>query len=455
MTMSSTLDRLRRLQTLRPQRAYADPEVPTLQPEVATPVVSSLQQGTGQLEVLVPGAVIENVAGTCYVHTQLYPLHTTRGPHQLGGVLAQLPHAFAPFHPSFGLTEACDFRRAIFLDTETTGLGGGAGIYCFMVGVGVFEALDPAAVTPSHFVMRQYFMRSPAEEGALLLALAELLDQHGMSVTFNGRTFDLPLLRARLNYNQRIYPDLRGTGRLLAPDRPHLDLLHPARRLWRRRLQSCRLINLEEQILGLQRSESDVPGQLIPQLYHDYVQHGDATQMQRVFYHNHEDVLSMVALAERLCLALTGNVEPNDARQLLQREDWLALGVCYEDQNQLREAEAAYRRALELLRDPAAKAETFQRLGNLLKRQARWSEAADLWQLWLTSLPSTDATPYIELAKYCEWQLRDLEQAEMWTGWALHNVHKLPAWQRTPGQLSELEHRITRLQRKRGGVPAD
>jgi hypothetical protein len=91
-------------------------------------------------------------------------------------------------------------------------------------------------------------------------------------------------------------------------------------------------------------------------------------------------------------------------------------------------------------------------LGQLFKRQERWAEAAELWQLWLTSLPGNDATPYIELAKYCEWQTQDLEQAEMWTAWALHNLRTTPAWQRSPGQLSELEHRLGRIQRKRAAA---
>ena len=322
--------------------------------------------GSTHLEALVPGVVLENNAGRCYVSTQTYALHTPRGGYALGDLLARHPTLFAPFHPNFGLRATVDFQKAVFLDTETTGLGSGAGVYCFMVGVGTFEnaesgvrsaeygiqsaALPPTPLlpyssTPSHFVVRQFFMRNPAEEGALLLALAELLDQYEMSVTFNGRTFDLPLLRARFSQNQRIYPDLRGSARLLEADRPHLDLLHPARRLWKRRLQSCRLINLEQMILGMQHGEADVPGHLIPQLYTDYMRSGNANEMQRVFYHNHEDIVSMVALAEQMGRAFD---EPM-AQAAAPRHglDWLALGQCYEKLEQWQEAETAYRRALE------------------------------------------------------------------------------------------------------------
>ncbi|MEZ4713475.1 MAG: hypothetical protein R3A44_40180 [Caldilineaceae bacterium] len=96
--------------------------------------------------------------------------------------------------------------------------------------------------------------------------------------------------------------------------------------------------------------------------------------------------------------------------------------------------------------------ETFKRLGQLLKRQQRWREAAEIWQLWLGSVTDVDPTPYVELAKYCEWQCADLEQAEMWTGWALHNLRRAPAWERTHQKITDLEHRLARLQNKRGAA---
>jgi tetratricopeptide (TPR) repeat protein len=159
----------------------------------------------------------------------------------------------------------------------------------------------------------------------------------------------------------------------------------------------------------------------------------------------------MVGLAERLSWAFCGSSQ-QQLEEMLQREDWLALGECYEASNHPKEAETAYRRAIELLRDPHAKADAFQRLGNLLKGQQRWTEAMELWQYWLTSVPGLDPTPYIELAKCCEWHLRDLEQAEMWTAWALHNLHTASARRQPPGALADLEHRLTRLKRKRGAA---
>lgn len=454
-SMTDTLERLRRLQGLRPQRSQLEADIPPA-PYTSDQPARETMATVDRLAELPAGAVIENSAGSCFVRTERYPLGASRGPHAYGALLSHFPSRFAELHPNFGLDPAIDYTRAVFLDTETTGLGGGAGVYCFMVGVGSFENVEyrmrdteygtedaVSRILPTHFVVRQFFMRHPGEEGALLLALAEVLDRHAMSVTFNGRTFDLPLLRTRFRQNQRIYADLRGCGRLLAPERPHLDLLHPARRLWRRRLQSCRLIHLEESILGVRRSEEDVPGHLIPQLYAAYIQNGDASAMRRVFYHNREDILSIVALTTQLSWAFDGG-----ERAPLEREDWLALAVCFEEQNRWADAEAAYRRALDQVRDPQSQADTFARLGQLLKRQGRWDEAAELWERWLSTVPGLDLRPYVELAKYCEWQVRDYTQAAMWTQWAIHSLRRAPAWQRPPGALANLERRLTRLEHK-------
>lgn len=413
------------------------------------------------LDRLVPGYEIVNSAGFCYCTTQAFPLEELRGPNALGRLLEVPPALFHRYHPSFGLGEIADYRRAAFIDTETTGLGGGAGVYCFMVGVGTFEAYEPyapdqlpSAPDPSaqatHFVVRQFFMRNPAEETALLVALADTMAPYEMTVTFNGRSFDLPMLRGRYAQNRRLLPPDRHAD-LLREGGPHLDLLMPARRVWRRRLQSCRLINLEQMILGLQRSESDVPGHLIPELYNQYVHTGQADAMRRVFYHNNEDIVTMVALADHLSRAF-GDVpetSQDEPAPVLTGMDWAGLGRVHDRAGDIPQAIAAYTRALESVRSPTDRSEIFRALGEIYKRQGDWSNAAETWQTWLTSVPGSDPTPYVELAKYCEWELRDLEQAEMWTGWALHNLQKAhPAARRTTDHR-ELERRLQRLQRKR------
>lgn len=438
-----SLERMRRLQALRPQR-------PTTE---AAPgrAGGSAPAGARRLDELVPGAVIENEAGVCYLVTQRYDLTETRGLLALGHLLEYRPGLLSPLHPGCGLDGVADFREAAFVDTETTGLGTSAGVYAFMVGVGTFEpAVGEDGLMHDIYVVRQFFMRSPAEEPALLTALADLLRDRSLSVSFNGRAFDLPLLRARYAINRTFLPAPARRVPLLAEEAPQLDLLLPARRLWKRRLQSCRLLNLEAEILGLQRSEDDVPGFLIPQLYIDYVRSGNARSMRSVFYHNREDIVSTTAIASEICQSVGA---PDGADRPLCAMDWFSLGCSYEAAGALDLANAAYRRSLEGLQG-RDQAEAFRRLADLHKRSGRGAEAAALWELWITSVPGADLTPYIELAKHHEWETRDLATAEMWSAFGIHTARALQPWQRLPGQLADLEHRLDRIRRKRAAAGA-
>lgn len=172
----------------------------------------------------------------------------------------------------------CDPARALYLDTETTGLGG-AGSLAFLVGVAYFD-------TDGHWVTEQLLLRHPSEEMALLARVAELVAGASMLVSFNGRSFDWPLLEARRIMNQ-LEP-------CLAP--PHLDLLHVARRIHKRRLGRCRLIDLENAVLGFRRGEDDIPGAEIAPRYGHFLRTGDEEVLMAVVDHNEWDVVSMVAL---------------------------------------------------------------------------------------------------------------------------------------------------------------
>ncbi len=170
-----------------------------------------------------------------------------------------------------------DVRRMLFLDTETTGLGG-PGTYAFLVGLGFVE--DDA------FVVRQHFIRSPDEEAAMLHAVAETLGECPTITTFNGVSFDVPLLRTRM----------RALGvKFSFRDILHCDLLYGARRLWQRRLPNCRLQTLEEGVLGFKR-QGDVPSGDVPGLYFDFLETGDLDSLEGVFHHNVLDIISLAAL---------------------------------------------------------------------------------------------------------------------------------------------------------------
>jgi len=275
-------------------------------------------------------------------------------------------------------------------------------------------------------------LRDHGDEPALLLLLDELLAEKAGLVTFNGRSFDIPLLEGRFIMN-RMPTDLR--------DRPHLDLLHPARRLWRHRLGSCALGALEGSLLGLRRSQEDVPGWLIPSLYNHYLRSGDARELVRVFYHNQIDMVSMVTLAARVTRLLSQPDPSDHPIDLFSLGKWQAdLGLSEAAEQNLRLA-AQGDLPIELYHA------NLHRLGLLLKRNGRYTEALPLWQqIAATSLD--DVAAHVELAKYYEWQTQELAQAIFWTEQALSLVS---SWGRR-GQhhpvRAQLEHRLNRLQQK-------
>jgi uncharacterized protein YprB with RNaseH-like and TPR domain len=165
-----------------------------------------------------------------------------------------------------------------FLDTETTGLAGGSGTYAFLVGVG--------RITPQGFRVRQFFMRDFGEEASQLSALTEHLKQFEVLITYNGRTYDQPLLETRFRMVRQRPP---------FSSLEHLDLLFGARRLWNLRFDSCRLVELENQILGVER-QGDLPGELIPYVYFEYVRTHEIFRLMPVFHHNAIDILSLACL---------------------------------------------------------------------------------------------------------------------------------------------------------------
>jgi hypothetical protein len=321
--------------------------------------------------------------------------------------------------------EPFNLRRALFIDTETTGLGRGAGVLAFLIGVGYFE--DEA------FVLRQYFLRDPAEEPAALEHLGDWSEDFEGLVSFNGRGFDVPILQNRFILS-RLRPAILKA--------PHLDLLPPARRVWRGRFESCRLGALEQHVLGVQRGQEDVMGWQIPSLYLQYLRGGDNGEMRQVLYHNAVDILSLVVLAARLCQLFAAPLaEGVDTRERAALARWFqALGL--EDR-----AEAAYRAALDDFLPLETQRVCLAGLAGLLKRQERHTEAAPLWMQWaLEDESSVEAQ--VELAKFYEWRQVDLKKALAWTEQALGVVARWPQDPRRDNAEQELNHRRARLERK-------
>ncbi len=380
-------------------------------------------RGGPDIGILIEGQIVETDVGTCFQTVRIYEPDIRHGPVILSEWLTQAPATLALIGGNDALMQTAP-RHFVFLDVETTGLGT-TGSLPFLVGIGFFS-------DEGSFAIQQFFLRDPAEEPAMLRLLLELFTASSSLVTFNGRSFDVPLLSSRFILN-------RTPSRIHAM--PNLDLLPPARSLWRRRLSSCALSSLEIDVLGLHRTQEDIPGYLIPHLYQEYLQTGDASEMKRVFYHNEQDILSMVALGVTLSQAFE-----RPAATVLPIDDRLSLARWHERLGLREQCEMTYRIALDEAPDAETRYDTLSGLAFLLKRADRRREAIPLWED-LADL-KVDTQGHEELAKHYEWHDIDLPRALRWTeaGIALAQSWR-PGLRRTE-TLAALEHRRARLLRK-------
>jgi hypothetical protein len=387
------------------------------------------RRGPG-IEAVIEGEVVETPLGACFVAERRWSVTETHGGLPLRAFHAHGNGTLAALARDAALQDV-DPAAMAFIDTETSGLAGGTGTYAFLVGVGFF---DGAA-----FRVRQYFMRGPHEEPALIHLLDELFARFRAVVTFNGRSFDLPLLQTRFTLQRRRFP---------LEDAAHLDLLPPARRLWKRRLPSCALTSLEEHVLGLCRQD-DVPGWLIPARYFEYLQTGNAAPLAPVFTHNALDVLSLVSLTARMATTLA---DPETAG-VAHGADWYSLGRCYEELGWTERAVEAYERALTAPCAPEVRYAAFRALSFLHKRQGEWERAVRIWHALVEAGVSNHLYPYEELAKYYEHHRRDPVTALRLVREAIRRIEAGELRPRRPRQraLAELRHRMARLERKTGG----
>ena len=375
-----------------------------------------------EIDAVVPGAYLPTPLGDVFVAEQTYPSDYVYGSSPL---ISASPFSLISQWANDPRIATLPLSSFAFLDTETSGLSGGTGTYAFLVGAARF--------VDGQFVLKQFFMRDPSEEPALLEGLARFLAPAEALVTFNGKAFDAPLLTTRYTIHRIPVP---------YKNYAHLDLLPLARRLWRDRLESRALKYLEEHILGLKRSSEEVPGYEIPWLYFDYLRTRDARPLGGVFYHNAMDVVAMAALLahvnEMIMKPYEGRVEYG--------LDFIALGKLFEDLGHWDEAARLFEHGLQLKITESDFGLAVKRLSILQKRRGDFEEAIRLWE---KAAAEGHIYAHIEMAKYYEHKRRDVKSAIQWTRSALEHVERddLPAYIRKHW-LEEITHRLERLERK-------
>lgn len=382
--------------------------------------VSPPEKAGLDIHELLQGAVCQSEDGSFFLIQKEYPLNHVHGGYSLGNVTRIDLHSLRRLCSEIG--ENMQWTDFLFLDTETTGLSGGTGTVAFLVGIGYF--------TDHSFVLKQYFMRDFNEELPMLKSLNELLGGYKGLVTFNGKSFDWNLLYTRYTFN-RIRP--------LIKDLVHLDLLYPARRLWKLKIGSCRLSSLEENILGETRI-GDIPGALIPGIYFKYLEDRDASEIRKVIRHNEADILSLVSLLTKMSLLLENPLEESDGR-----EELLGIGSIFEGVREYETGIRCYDSCVEsdntFVRESAA-----IRLAAIYKRNGDYKKAAEQWKWMIANSKIPKLYPVVELAKYYEHKEKNIPKA-------LEMVEKAISISNKTGQSGgapymDLKKRVARLRRK-------
>lgn len=315
--------------------------------------------------------------------------------------------------------ETLDERSILFVDLETTGLAGGAGTHAFLVGVGWFE--DGA------FRTRQFFLDRFAGEPAMLDAVAARVHDASVIASFNGKSFDLPLIDTRFLFHRRDPPD---------PGKPHLDLLHPSRRLWSGP-DGCSLAVLEHQLFGVARGD-DVPGVEIPGRYFAYIRGASPTTLAPVLAHNRSDLLSLAMIA-----LYVGGLIDAGAGAARTAEECFGLGRLYEWLDEDARALACYERAARLAwRSPVRRLDALRSLARLYRRERRHEDARSAWEAIVDAVPGVPiaAEAATALAIHHEHRSKDLPRAKRFALRALDLA--------SGARRAAVHHRLARIDRK-------
>ena len=357
---------------------------------------------------------------TVYLEENRYPLSYCHGRYSLED-FSEYP--FKNAGAIFDLPEELSRDELLFLDTETTGLAGGAGTVAFMIGLAYFAG--------NEVVLEQYIMRDYDEEPDQLEAVKERIEERSNLVTFNGKCYDFPLLKDRFIMNRLEPPVLDN----------HIDLLHPARSLWRH-LPSCSLKALEWQVIDFRRGE-DIDGSQVPEQYFQYLKEKDFELLRPIIEHNRDDIISMISLARHL----------GEIVSLSDSIDWdgnkaYNLGYLFEKDGQLEKSISLYERARYLQDSARLLTRIDKKLTWQYKRAEYYDQAVKIWQEMIREKRG-GLFPWIELAKYYEHQEKDYDSAlklvEAANKFLLSRRYYISDWK---DRKDALDHRLDRLERK-------
>ena len=317
----------------------------------------------------------------------------------------------------------------LFIDVETSGEYGGAGVMCFLVGIG--------RVSGNTIHLSQVLILHPEDELAQLIELEKIFLSAKGFLTYNGKSFDLPLLQSRFQFHQIPIPTQEGL---------HIDLLLLSRKIWKNHSPNRTLRSMEATVLGIDRAVDDIPGWLIPSIYRDFLLTRNESFLTPVLYHNKMDVLSMVYLYFHIVDLFARPIQGSKEKA----EVYFGLASFYQSIGEVERAIEAFEACQPLLLEDSQRINLSENLGSLYKKQKRYQKAIGTWQE-AARLGSLSA--YLELAKYYEHLGKDPNIARKWVEAALKVLaeKKLDRFKRLKWER-ELQYRLERLKQNKRSV---
>lgn len=316
-------------------------------------IISHPTKKTHGIETFIEGFFEHTFHGDTFQTRTAYPLHSYHGDKAIA-----FPDDLTTLSRWAKLSDPVpkNLENVLFLDTETSGLSGGTGTYIFMVGLGWFENND--------FIISQVFLKDPSEELAFLETLVRLTNRFQTVVTYNGKSFDIPIMRSRLIQNQ-FSPDLVSWQ--------HVDILQLVRQIWRYSFDSRSLKDMEVQVLKFIRTEEEVPGWMVPQLYFDYLVSGNSQPLTGVFYHNRLDILSLMVMFLVSNDYLNHCLSPQFSHNL--NNETYALARLFERLEAYETANSLYQLGIENRHQKSVEATSLLRAAKLAKRSGHTEDA--------------------------------------------------------------------------------